>query len=71
LSLGRAQHRTWFRREKNSAMSLDPWSKRAFIASASCMATDECTTWYDTIRHRLDETENAVAEWARENPFKV
>jgi hypothetical protein len=69
LSLGRAHHASWFRREKNGAMNLDPWSKRAFIAAASCMANDECNTWYDTIRRRQDEMGQAIITWAKDNPF--
>lgn len=70
LSLGRASHTAWFRREKNNALTFDPWSKRAFIAAASCMATDEVTTWHNTIRRRLDETGNAIITWVRDNPFR-
>lgn len=69
LSLGRARHIAWFRREKNGALNLDPWSKRAFIAAASCMASDECSTWYDTIRLRQDEMGQAIITWAKDNPF--
>jgi hypothetical protein len=69
LSLGKSKHKAWFRQEKNSAMNLDPWSKRAFIAAASCMAADEYSVWCDTIRPRLDEMGKAILQWARDNPF--
>jgi hypothetical protein len=69
LSLGQTNHAAWFRREKNNAMNLDPWSKRAFIAGASCLPRDECSVWYDSIMRRQDEIGQAIITWSRANPF--
>lgn len=69
LSLGRANQNYWFRRMKSTAMHLGPWARRAFIAAASCMASDEVRYWHGSLRRRLDELENVIVDWVTAFPF--
>jgi hypothetical protein len=46
-----------------------PWTRRALIAAASCLATDARKHWYKSIEARLDAVELAVMRWAKQNPF--
>ena len=69
LSLGRANQNYWFRRMKSTAMHLGPWDRRAFIAAASCMASDEAGVWHNSLRKRLDELENIIVDWVTALPF--
>ena len=69
LSLGRAQHLSWFRTRKNSAMAFEPWTRRAYLAASSCLAPAEIRVWQDSVRNRLDELEKSIVAWVRSNPF--
>lgn len=69
LALGRSQQDYWFRARKTAVMDLEPWLRRAFLAAASCLPTDERRFWYNSLRTRLDPLEKAVVEWAKANPF--
>jgi hypothetical protein len=71
LALGRSKNITYFRRNKTINLNgLDPWVKRAFIASISCLPDAERTPWYKarrlTSRDFLDEI---VEKWAEKNHF--
>lgn len=69
LALGRAGQAHWFKTRKRSVMEFDEWSRRAFLAAASCLPGDEATHWYRSVNARLDPLEKAVAKWAERNRF--
>jgi hypothetical protein len=70
LALGRSRQDYWFRARKvNLFQQFTDWSRRAFLAAASCLPTDERKHWYHSLESRLDRLEIAVIRWARQNPF--
>ncbi len=69
LALGKSKQDYWFRSRKRGVFDLSPWLRRAFLAAASCLPTDERRHWYQSLEPRLDPLELAVVEWAKANPF--
>lgn len=71
LALGRSKNITFFRRNKTLHLSgLDPWVKRAFITSISCLPKAERKPWYDTMRlTNRDYLDEIVGNWAEKNHF--
>jgi hypothetical protein len=69
LALGRAGSDFWFRMRRDAALDMDPWERRAFIASASCLPHDEAFHWYRSVGSRLDPLESFIVNWVRRNPF--
>jgi len=71
LALGRSNHDFWFRARKTTVEQLSPWERRAFLAAASCLPSDERKHWYHTLKPRLDRLEQCVVQWASANPFRA
>lgn len=69
LAMGKSLQFYWFRGCRDTALDLEPWERRAFLAGSSCMPQDEKRYWYNSIRARLDPLESAVIDWVRANPF--
>jgi len=69
LAMGRSRLFYWFKAARDGALDMEPWERRAFLAGASCLAHDERRYWYGSIKHRLDQLEQAVVLWATANPF--
>lgn len=69
LALARAHKSHWFHARKRNLGELEPWSRRAFIAGASCLAGDARGPFYRSLREGADVLERAVIKWASDNPF--
>lgn len=71
LALGRSRNITFFRRNKTLNLSgLDPWVKRAFIRSISCLPRAERKPWYNTMKlTNHDFLDGIVGKWAEKNHF--
>lgn len=69
LALGKSNSYHWFKAHKRNVRSFSPWSKRAFLAGASCLPGDEAFHWYRSIERTLDPLETCVMNWAKNNPF--
>lgn len=69
LAMGQANQRHWFQSQWRSLSEFPPWTKRAVLAGASCMAPDARKHWYQTVESQLDILERAVVKWVRQNPF--
>jgi hypothetical protein len=69
LALGRSGQSYWFWTGRGTALGLQPWERRAFLAGASCLQKDELTHWFQDIKPQLDIVERAVCDWARANPM--
>ncbi len=69
LAMGRAHQRSWFQMQWRNLFNEPPWTRRALIAAASCLAQDARKHWYKSIEARLDPLELAVMRWAKQNPF--
>lgn len=70
LALGRSHQDFWFRAKKiNLSQQFTDWPRRAFLAAASCLPSDERKHWYHSLEPRLDKLEAAVVKWAGQNPF--
>ncbi len=69
LAMGRAGQFFWFWAGRDSALALEPWLRRAFLAGASCLPADEGKYWYKSLHGNLDELEEAVVKWAKAYPF--
>lgn len=70
LALGRSHQDFWFRTRKlNLSQQFTDWPRRAFLAAASCLPSDERKHWYQSLEPRLDKLEAAVIKWARKKPF--
>lgn len=69
LAMGRAGHDYWFKSNKNNLSQFRPWEKRAFLAAASCLPSEEAKDWYQANKASFDILESSVVEWARKNPF--
>jgi hypothetical protein len=67
--MGRAKSDYWFREMKSELMGFEAWTRRAFLAGASCLPPDERKHWFASVRSRLDPLEQAVADWAKAYPF--
>jgi hypothetical protein len=69
LTLGRAHKTHWFHARKRNLGELEPWSRRAFIAGASCLPEDARRPFYRSLREGTDVLERAVIKWASDRPF--
>jgi len=69
LAMGRAHQRHWFQSQWRNLFDEPPWPRRALLAAASCMPTDERNHWYRSVEPRLDPLEKAVMRWAKNQPF--
>lgn len=69
LAMGRAKSDYWFREMKSELMRFEAWTRRAFLAGASCLPADERKHWFASVRSRLDPLERAVVDWAKVHPF--
>ena len=69
LGMGRAKSDYWFREMKSELMRFEAWTRRAFLAGASCLPADERKHWFASVRSRLDPLEQAVVDWAKAHPF--
>jgi len=69
LAMGRAHQRHWFQMQWRNLFNEPPWTRRALIAAASCLAADARRHWYKSIETRLDPLETAVMRWAKAHPF--
>lgn len=68
LALGVAGVDYWFRSRREELFLMDPWERRAFLAGAACLHSDERKHWYTSIRPRLTDLERAVVDWAKTEP---
>ncbi|MBR8834443.1 MAG: hypothetical protein DSM106950_10515 [Stigonema ocellatum SAG 48.90 = DSM 106950] len=69
LAMGRAKQEHWFYLQRNRLFEESPWSRRAFLAGASCMQSNVREHWYKSVEARLDTLEKAVMRWATANRF--
>jgi len=69
LALARARKGHWFVARRRDAAGLAPWLKRAFLAGASCMASDVKEAFFKTEERTGDVLEQAVIRWARAKPL--
>ncbi len=69
LALGRAGKTHWFVARRRDATALEPWLKRAFLAGASCMASDAWKAFFKTESRSKDVLELAVLRWVNAKPF--
>lgn len=69
LAMGRAHHQHWFKSRKRTISQLPQWTRRAFLAAASCLPGDEAEHWYRSIRGDLDKLEETITRWAIANKF--
>ena len=69
LALSKSSQAFWFRSRKDDVFELGGWTKRAFLAGASCLPVDERKHWYDFLGPRLDKLEKSIVSWSRANPF--
>jgi Reverse transcriptase (RNA-dependent DNA polymerase) len=58
----------WFRSRRGDLFLMDPWERRAFLAGAASLPSDERRHWYASVRQRLSPLEVAVVDWAKEVP---
>lgn len=65
LALGRAKADFWFRSRKQEIVNLNPWEKRAFLASAHVLPGDEADHYFASLAPGLDPLEKAVVSWAK------
>lgn len=69
LAMGRAHLQPWFKNRKRTFTNFSPWTKRAFLAAASCLPGDEAVHWYRSISGGLDKLESSITKWAKANRF--
>ncbi|HEY0794541.1 MAG TPA: hypothetical protein VGD64_02060 [Acidisarcina sp.] len=69
LAMGRAGKDHWFRANRFDYQSLEPWSRRAFLAAFSCVDPDAATHFYRSLRNGANILERAVISWAQAFPF--
>lgn len=69
LAMGRAGKEHWFRANRFDYQSLEPWSRRAFLAAFSCVDADAATHFYRSLRDGANILERAVISWAQAHPF--
>ena len=69
LALGRSRQDFWFRARKQTASSMAPWVRRAFIYGASCMPADEYNHWTRGRRQQMDPLETIVAQYGKGKPI--
>jgi hypothetical protein len=63
-ALGAANLAHWFRGRKQDVTMLPPWERRAFLAAARCLPSDEGKHWYRSVMPQLDILDQTVARWA-------
>jgi hypothetical protein len=68
--MGRASKTHWFQSRWRHLFDESPWTRRALIAGASCLAADARKHLYNSIESRLDKLEYVVMKWAKQNPFR-
>jgi hypothetical protein len=71
LAMGFAANQAWIRSRRHSVFDLGDWERRAYLAAAGCLPTDEAQHWFRSINPRLDRLEQWVAAWAKEQPIEV
>ncbi len=69
LALGRSVAAHWFMARRHDYQTLDPWTKRAFLAAFSCVSPDARGHFYRSVRGGADLLETAVLNWVAANPF--
>jgi hypothetical protein len=69
LAMGRAGKEHWFRANRLDYQSLEPWSRRAFLAAFSCVDPDAAIHFYRSLRNGANVLEKAVISWAQAFPF--
>lgn len=69
LAMGKGNLQHWFQGHWRSLMHFPPWSRRAVLAGASCLAPDARKHWYQSVYPQLDLIERAIVKWARQHPF--
>ncbi len=69
LAMGRAGLDHWFMANRLDYRSLEPWSRRAFLAAFSCVDEDAAVHFYRSLRRGADVLERAVIKWAQSSPF--
>jgi len=69
LALGRARATHWFMARRQDYQSLEPWSRRAFLAAFSCVPADARVPFYRSLRGGADILETAILKWVADNPF--
>lgn len=69
LAMGRAGRDHWFRANRLDYQSLEPWSRRAFLAAFSCVDPNAATHFYRSLRNGANVLEKAVILWAQKFPF--
>jgi hypothetical protein len=69
LAMGRAGKDHWFRANRLDYQSLEPWSRRAFLAAYSCVDPDAAIHFYRSLRNGANVLEQAVISWAQAFPF--
>jgi hypothetical protein len=69
LAMGRAGKDQWFRVNRFDYQSLEPWSRRAFLAAFSCVDADAALHFYRSLRNGANILEKAVITWAQVSPF--
>ena len=69
LAFGRAGAHHWFLTRRRDYQSLEPWSKRAFLAAFSCVPVDAAQPFYRSLRNGSDVLERAIIRWATDSPF--
>lgn len=67
LALSKSGQDYWFRSRKDEVFEYGGWLRRAFLAGANCLPSDERKHWYDFLEPRLDLLEKSVVAWARSN----
>lgn len=69
LAMGRAGKDHWFRANRFDYQSLEPWSRRAFLAAFSCVDQDAAGHFYRSLRGGTNVLEEAVISWCQACPF--
>ena len=70
LALGRAGSRHWFMTKRLDYQSLEPWSRRAFLAAFSCVDQDASVHFYRSLRSGANVLEKVVIKWVKDIPFR-
>jgi hypothetical protein len=71
LAMGFASNQAWIRTKKHNVFDFGEWERRAYLASAGCLPTDEGNHWFRSVNPRLDVLEQWVVAWARERPLEI
>jgi hypothetical protein len=71
LAMGFASNQAWIRTRKHSVFDFGEWERRAYLAAAGCLPTDEASHWFRSLNPRLDRLEQWVVAWAKESPLEI